>query len=62
MTYLFIMLYAVTLIYFALSERVKKFVWLLVIQGIILFAIVFFSLNEIELFDFIFILADTILV
>ncbi|NLO51613.1 MAG: hypothetical protein GX103_10720 [Bacteroidales bacterium] len=62
MTYLFIMLYAVTLIYFALSERVKKFVWLLVIQGIILFAIVFFSLNEIELFDFIFILAETILV
>jgi hydrogenase-4 component E len=56
------MLYAVTLIYFALSERVKKFVWLLVIQGIILFAIVFFSLNEIELFDFIFILAETILV
>jgi hydrogenase-4 component E len=62
MTYLFIMLYAVTLIFFALSERVKKFVWLLVIQGIILFAIVFFSLNEIELFDFIFILAETILV
>lgn len=56
------MLYAVTLIFFALSERVKKFVWLLVIQGIILFAIVFFSLNEIELFDFIFILAETILV
>lgn len=62
MTYLFIILYAVTLIYFALSERVKKFVWLLVIQGIILFGIVFFSLNEIELFDFIFILAETILV
>ena len=36
--------------------------WLLVIQGIILFAIVFFSLNEIELFDFIFILTETILV
>ncbi|HZK07162.1 MAG TPA: hypothetical protein VFC92_03080 [Bacteroidales bacterium] len=62
MAYLFIILYAVTLIYFALSERVKKFVWLLVIQGIILFAIVFFSLNEIELFDFIFILTETILV
>ena len=62
MTYLFIILYAVTLIYFALSERVKKFVWLLSIQGIILFGIVFFSLNEIEIFDFIFILAETILI
>lgn len=62
MTYLFIILYAVTLLYFALSERVKKFVWLLVVQGIILFWIVFFSLNEIELFGFIFILAETILV
>ena len=62
MTYLFIILYAITLIYFALSERVKKFVWLLSIQGLILFGIVFFNLKEIELFDFIFILTETILV
>jgi len=62
MTYLFIILYAITLIYFALSERVKKFVWLLCIQGFMLFGIVFFSLHKIELFDFIFILTETILV
>ena len=62
MTYLFIILYAITLIYFALSERVKKFIWLLVIQGILLFGIVFFSLNKIEIADFIFILTETILV
>ena len=62
MTYLFILLYAITLIYFALSERVKKFIWLLAIQGVILFGIVFFSLKEIELFDFLFILIETILV
>ncbi|MCD6090060.1 MAG: hypothetical protein J7J72_01040 [Bacteroidales bacterium] len=62
MTYLFIILYAVTLIYFALSERVKKFIWLLAIQGSILFGIVFFSLNKIEVFDFVFILIETILV
>jgi len=62
MTYLFIILYAITLIYFALSERVKKFIWLLVIQGIILFGIVFFSLNKIEIANFIFILTETILV
>jgi len=62
MSYLFIILFAITLIYFALSERVKKFVWLLSIQGFILFGVVFFNLNKIELFDFIFILAETILV
>ena len=62
MTYLFIILYAITLIYFALSERVKKFIWLLVLQGILLFGIVFFSLNKIEITDFIFILTETILV
>lgn len=62
MTYLFIILYAITLIYFALSERVKKYIWLLAIQGVILFGIVFFSLKEIELFDFLFILIETILV
>ncbi len=62
MTYLFIILYAITLIYFALSERVKKFVWLLSIQGFMLFGVVFFSLHTIELFDFVFILVETILV
>ena len=62
MTYLFIILYAITLIYFALSERVKKFVWLLCMQGFMLFGIVFFSLHKIEIFDFIFILTETILV
>jgi len=62
MTLIFIILYAVTLIYFALSERVKKFIWLLTLQGTILFGIIFFSLNEIGLFDFVFILVETILV
>lgn len=62
MTFLFIILYAITLIYFALAERVKKFVYLLAVQGFILFAIVFFSLHKIEIFDFIFILTETILV
>ncbi len=62
MSYLFIILFAITLIYFALSERVKKFVWLLSIQGFILFGVVFFNLNKIELFDFTFILIETILI
>ena len=62
MTLLFIILYAATLIYFALSERVRMFVVLLSIQGALLFGVVFFSLYKIELFDFIFILIETIMV
>ena len=62
MTYLFIILYAITLIYFSFAERVKKFIWLLVIQGLVLFGITFFSLNEIEIFDLIFILTETIII
>ena len=62
MTYLFIIIYAISLIYFAFAERVKKFVWLLVIQGLILFGMVFFSLKEIEIFNLIFILTETIVV
>lgn len=62
MSYLLIILYAVTLVYFALAERMKKFVLILSMQGFILFGVVFFSLNKIELFDFIFILTETIFV
>ena len=62
MTYLFIIIYAISLIYFAFTERIKKFVWLLVVQGLVLFGMVFFSLKEIELFDLIFILTETIVV
>ncbi len=62
MTYLFIIIYAISLIYFALSERVKKFVRLLFMQGLILFGMVFFSLKEIEIYEFIFVLTETILI
>jgi len=62
MPYLFIIIYAISLIYFAFAERVKIFIWILVIQGLILFGMVFFSLKEIELFEFIFILTETIVV
>jgi len=62
MTYLFIITYAISLIYFAFAERIKKFVWLLVIQGLLLFGMVFFNLKEIEIFDLIFILTETIVI
>ena len=56
MTQLFIIIYSITLVYFAISERVKKFIWLLVLQGIILFGVTIYSLHKIETPDFIFIL------
>ena len=62
MTYLLIILYAISLIYFALSERVKKFIYLLAVQGVLLFGIVFVNLSQIGLFEFIFILMETIMV
>ncbi len=62
MTQLFIILYSITLVYFAISERVKKFIWLLVLQGIILFGVTIYSLHKIETPDFIFILLETIIV
>jgi hydrogenase-4 component E len=37
-------------------------VWLLSLQGFILFGVVFFNLSKIEFFDFIFILIETILI
>lgn len=62
MTYFFIIVYSITLVYFALSERVKKFIALLAIQGVLLFGIVFFNLNQIALAEFLFILVETIVV
>jgi len=62
MDYILIILYAVSLVYFAVAERMSKFVVILSMQGFILFGVVFFSLNEIEIFDFVFILTETILV
>ncbi len=62
MSYLLIILYAISLVYFAVAERMSKFVLILSMQGFILFGVAFYSLIEIQLFDFIFILAETVLV
>jgi len=62
MIYLLIIMFAISLIHFSYTERVKKFVWLLVIQGLILFGMAYFSLKEIDLLEFVFILTETIVV
>jgi hydrogenase-4 component E len=62
MTFFFIIIYSITLIYFALSERVKKFIVLLAVQGVLLFGIVFINLGEVALVEFLFVLVETIVV
>ena len=62
MTFLLIMLFAMTLIYLGLTERVNRFVSLLIIQGILLFGIAYFQLKHIELASLLFILLETLIV
>jgi len=62
MQYLFIIIYAATLFYFTISERVKKYIFLLALQGILLFIIAFFQLIDINLLNFLFILIETVAV
>lgn len=57
-----IILFAATLVYFFLSERVEKFVWLLSIQGVLLFGIALLNLIHIHTFELILILLETIIV
>ena len=62
MTFLLIMLFAITLIYLALAERVRRFVTLLVIQGILLFGVAYFQLKQIDFAHLTFILLETLIV
>lgn len=62
MANLLIILYGLTLIYFALSERVNNYIILLAIQGCLLFTIAFYNLLDINTAGLIFILLETIVV
>lgn len=62
MEYIFILSFAATLVYFALFERVKKFIYLVALQGILLFGIAFINLIHIDLLELILILLETIVV
>ena len=62
MIFTFIILYAITLVYFFLSERVSKFIVLLSIQGTLLFVIAFNNLIHIQFIGLLLILLETIVV
>jgi hydrogenase-4 component E len=57
-----LIIFACTLIYFFLSERVEKHINLLAVQGTLLFIIAFINLIEINLLGLILILLETLIV
>ena len=56
-----IVLFAVTLIYFASAERLSTYVRLVALQGLLLCGIAVFELKEINLANLLFIVAETLL-
>jgi hydrogenase-4 component E len=62
MVIVLIVLFAATLIYFFLSERVANFIWLLSVQGALLFGIAFNNLIHIQTLELIVILLETLIV
>jgi len=58
-TYL-IVLFAITLVYFASAERLVNYIFLIGAQGILLCGIALFELNEVNTANLIFIMAETI--
>ncbi len=62
MVIVLIVLFAATLVYFFLSERVSNFIWLLSVQGALLFGIAFNNLIHIQTLGLIVILLETLIV
>ena len=62
MVIVLIVLFAATLVYFFLSERVVNFIWLLSVQGALLFGIAFNNLIHIQTLGLIVILLETLIV
>lgn len=62
MVVVLIILFAATLVYFFLSERVSNFIWLLSLQGMLLFGIAFNNLIHIQIIGLVLILLETLVV
>jgi hydrogenase-4 component E len=56
-----IVLFAITLIYLSISERFRIFAGLMGLQGVLLFGITLFELNEVNTANLIFIASETLL-
>lgn len=62
MIFFFIVLFAITLIYLAIAERVVRFLTLLIIQGILLAGIAYWNIKQIDVIYLSFILLETLIV
>ena len=62
MIFFFIIIFAISLIYLALTERVARFITLLIIQGILLAGIAYWHLKHIDAIHLSFILLETLVV
>ncbi len=62
MIFFFIILFAISLIYLAMAERVVRFLTLLVVQGILLAGIAYWHLKQIDAVHLSFILLETLIV
>ncbi len=62
MIFFFIILFAITLIYLAIAERVVRFLALLIIQGVLLAGIAYWHLKQIDLIHLSFIMLETLVV
>jgi hydrogenase-4 component E len=56
-----IVLFAITLIYFASAERLITYIRLIALQGLLLCGIAIFELNEVNLGNLLFIVAETLI-
>lgn len=61
MMFALIILYVVTLVYLSITERFRNYTSIMALQGWILFAIALLRLHSINIFDLLFVLAETLI-
>jgi len=57
----FVAVFLITLIYFGIAEHIKSYIKLIALQGLLLFGLAIYELKEIDTFNLIFILLETLL-
>ncbi len=62
MAFLLIILFELSLLYLAFTERVKRFLFILMAQGFLLFGIAYLHLKQVDTLEFTFILTETIII
>ncbi len=62
MAFTLIILFELTLLYLAFTERVKRFIFILMVQGLLLFGIAYLHLKQVNTLEFTFIVTETILI